>query len=315
MLEVVGWFTLCPETGPLPEHAALHNQLASLYAENAIMLAIHSTEFSGIDGTKGKVPVSVYESTTEGEAPAAENAMQVDGKEAASAQFRAVPFVIETDETEMIAINYVAKGAGSAAAVAQTSQSNARKAEETAQADTKTRSTDQKETPTQRGPSLTSEEEDQIAGITTRLNSVKMLQERLQLVSRLVGSTPSSYLSDQTVMLSPTSPSPDHLAQLRNVQALLSRLSLLTPAGQNESQALQQAGQAQSNDVSISSILSALGQDIQGLSELGRKFTTIEQAKTSKSKTKGTYGQGTFGNMDDFNARSSRLDMDSGLMM
>jgi len=279
------------------------------------MLAIHSTEFSTIDGTKGKVPVSVYESATEGGTPAAENAMQVDGREAMSMQFRPVPFVIETDETEMIAINYVAKGAGSAAAVSQISQSTSRKAGESTQSGTETQSADQKETLAQRGPSLTSDEEDQIAGITTRLNSVRMLQERLQLMSRLVESTPSSYLSDQTVKLSPTSPNPDHLAQLRNIQALLSRLSLLTPAGQNESQALKQAGQAQSNDVSISSILSMLGQDVQGLSELGRKFTTIEQAKSSRNKNKGTFGQGTFGSMDDFNGRSSRLDIDSGLMM
>ena len=273
------------------------------------MLAIHPAEFSTIEGTKGKVPVSVYESTTEGDSSAAENAMQVDGKEAASMQFRLVPFVIETDETEMIAINYVAKGAGSAAAVSQTSQPSSRKAEESS---AKTRSADQKEAPIQKGPSLTSEEEDQIAGMTTRLNSVRMLQERLRLMSRLVESTPSSYLSDQTVPLSSTSPSPDHLAQLRNVQALLSRLSLLTPAGQNESGALKQAGQAQSNDVSITSVLSMLGQDIQGLSELGRKFSTVEQAKSSRNKNKGGSSQGGFGTMDDFTSRSSRVDLAFG---
>lgn len=315
VLEVVGWFTLCPESGPLPEHAALHKQLVSLHAENGIMLAIHAAEFKTMDGTKGKVPVSVYESIPEAEGSAPENAMQVDGKEAAGLQFRPVPFVVETDETEMIAINYVAKGAGSAAAVSQTSQSTSTKAQEASQSSTKTRPADQKEAPAQTGPSLTLEEEDQIAGMTTRLNSVKMLQERLQLMSKLVGSSPPSYLSDQSITLSPTAPSPDHLAQLRNIQALLSRLSLLTPAGHGESEALRQAGQAQSNDVSITSILSMLGQDIQELSELGRKFATVEQAKSSRNKNKGGFNQGGFGAMDDFNSRSSRLDIDSELMM
>lgn len=314
-LEVVGWFTLCPEAGPLPEHATLHKQLVSLYADNGIMLAIHAAGFSTIDGTKGKVPVSVYESISEGEGSATENAMQVDGKEGGSLQFRPVPFVIETDETEMIAINYVAKGAGSAAAVSQTSQWNSGQAEEAKPSSAKTRSADQKNTSAQKPPTLTPEEEDQIAGMATRLNSVRMLQERIQLMSRLVESTPLSYLSDQTIALSPTSPSPDHLAQLRNIQALLSRLSLLTPAGQGESEALEQAGRAQSNDVFITSILSMLGQDVQGLSELGRKFTTIEQAKSSRSKNKGVFTQGAFGTMDDFNGLSNRVDIDTGLMM
>lgn len=315
VLEVIGWFTLCPETGPLPEHAALHKQLTSLYAENGVMLGIHPNEFNTMDGAKARLPVSVYESIAEGEPAASEGAMQVDGTEGAGLRFRTVPFVIDTDETEMIAINYVAKGAGSAAAVSQAPQTSSKKAEEAQEPGSKSRTTEQKETPQPKGPVLTPEEEDQIAGLTTRLNSIKMLQERLQIMSKLVESVPPSYLSDPTVALSPNTPSSEYLPQLRNIQALLSRLSLLTPVGEAESAGLAQAARAQANDVALTSILSMLGQDVQGLSELGRKFMTVEQGKNTKSKSKGGFGQGVFGGLDDYNGRAGGINPDSGLLM
>lgn len=308
VLEVVGWFTLCPETGPLPEHAGLHKQLTSLYAENGIMLAIHAREFMKADSTKAKLPISVYEGIAEGEAPNGDSAMQIDGSET-GLRFRNIPFTIDTDETEMIAINYVAKGAGGAGAVSLTA-STAQKSEAS---NSKAKATEQEKPTTQaRGPMLTPEEEDQIAGLTTRLNAIKMLQERIQLMSKLVASIPPSYLSDPAVTLSPDSPPQSQLVQLRNIQALLTRLSLLTPSGQAESEKLRQAGQAQANDVGISSILSLLGSDLQGLTELGRKFSTVEQQKDIRNKGKpGGFGlgQGSFG-MDDFNGRSG-----DGLLM
>lgn len=278
------------------------------------MLAIHPNEFNTMDGAKAKLPVSVYEGITEGDLPVSDGAMQVDGSEAASLRFRSLRFIIDTDEAEMIAINYVAKGAGSAAAVTQAPQTAPKKSEEAQESSNKS-STEQKEAAPSKGPTLSPEEEDQIAGLTTRLNSIKMLQERLQVMSQLVESVPPSYLSDQTVSLSPDSPSTEHLAQLRNIQALLTRLSLLTPVGKAESESLAQAGRAQANDVALTSILSMLGQDIQGLSELGRKFMTVEQSKSAKSKSKGGFSQGGFGGLDDFNGRPSGLNPDSGLLM
>ena len=295
----------------MPEHALVHKQLTTLYAENGVMLGVHPAAFNAMEGTKARLPISMYESTTESEQPAAEGAMQVDGSEAAHLRFRPVPFAIETDETEMIAINYVAKGAGSAAALSQAPQAASKKAEDMKEASGKTKAKEEKETPQPKGPVLTPEEEDQIAGLTTRLNAVKMLNERLQLMSKLVQSTPPSYLSDQTVPISATSPPSEHLVQLRNIQALLTRLSLLTPSDQLESEDLQQASRAQANDVALTSILSMLGQDIQGLSELGRKFVTVEQTKSVRNKSKGGFGQSSF---DDYNGRPGGMG-DAGMLM
>lgn len=294
-LEVVGWFALCPEDGPLPEHAAIHKQLTTIYVENGILLAVHPQAFNHLQSPKARLPISIYDSTSDGEQAAGESAMQVDNADTAL-RFRRVPFVVETDETEMIAINYVAKGAGSAAAVAQT-QPKATLKSESSKSASNGASAGGQEAEHSRGPVLTAEEEDQIAGLTTRLNSIKMLQERLQLMSRLVKSTSPSYLSDQTVPLSPTSPTPEYLAPLRNIQALLSRLALLSPVSSAGTEALERAGQAQANDVALTSILATLGQDVQGLSELGRKFTRVEEQKSAKAKSRGGYAE-------EYNARS-----------
>lgn len=278
------------------------------------MLAIHPTEFNAIQGTKGKLPISVYESLPDAETTANDGAMQVDGTEAGGVRFRTVPYVVETDETEMIAINYVAKGAGSAAAITHATQSTSKKPSQTTDEDTDATSTEKKEVSVpQQATTLTAEEEDQIAGMTTRLNSIKMLQERLQLLSRLVETVPPSYISDQSVALSPSSPASEHLTHLRNIQALLARLSLLTPAGQEEAKTLTEAGRAQSNDVALTSILSLLGQDIQGLSELGRKFVTVEQSRSSRNKGKGGFAQGAYGGLDEFDARPGGAAMDPSI--
>lgn len=272
------------------------------------MLAIHPREFKEADSAKAKLPISIYESITEGEASAGENAMQIDSSET-GLRFRPVPFTIDTDETEMIAINYVAKGAGGAGAVPLTT-STTQKSEAS---DSKLEATGQEKITAQpKGPVLTPEEEDQIAGLTTRLNAIKMLQERIQLMSKFATSLSPSYISDPSVALSPTSPPQDQLTQLRNIQALLTRLSLLTPTNKAEAESLRQAGQAQTNDVAITSMLSLLGSEIQGLTELGRKFSTVEQQKSIRNKKPGHFGMGqsSFG-MDDFNGRPS----DGMLMM
>lgn len=210
--------------------------------------------------------------------------------------FRRVPFVIETDETEMIAINYVAKGAGSAAALSQTHTKSSSKSGGS-QSTSNGTSAEAQKSEESRGPTLTPQEEDQISGLTTRLNAIKMLRERVQTMSSLVTSTPPSYLSDQKLPMSPSSPSPEYLASIRNIQALLTRFGLLSPVSSPDTDSLALAGQAQANDVALTSILAMLGQDTLSLTELGRKFTRVEETKTSKAKNKGNYS-------DDFNARS-----------
>jgi COP9 signalosome complex subunit 6 len=155
---------------------------------------------------------------------------------------------------------------------------------------------------------LSTEEEDQIAGITTRLNSVRMLLSRLSLLTTFIRSQPPSYLSDPNTPLSKTSPDPAQLPHLRDIQALLTRLSLLTPpadvasgtATSTSADSLTLASLSQSNDVALSSLLAILGQDVQGLSELGRKFASVEQERVKKGKGKGGMGASLFGSGGEF---------------
>src|SRR2546421_609171 len=56
----------------------------------------------------------------------------------------------------------------------------------------------------------------------------------------------------------------------------------------------------QSNDVALSSLLDILGQDVQGLSELGRKFASVEQERLKKGKGKTGMGPGAFGSIGEF---------------
>lgn len=312
-LEFVGWFTLCPPDGPLPEFVSLQKQATNFYNDNAILLTLHPEAITSSTSTGGKLPITIYESVYDAEPSKDDGSMQVDGQELSDIRFRPVPYSIDTDETEMIAIDYVAKGAGSAAAVDDGSPPAVTQPAETPVQDKKGKkkaissveATEAKETNgAEESPkSLTPEEEDQIASMTTRLNSVKMLQSRLHLLRTFIQSLPPSYLSspasEEPIPLTPTSPDPTHLPHLRNIQALLTRLALLTPPNEpsptTTNQPLASASLAQSNDVSLASLLSLLGQDVQSLSELGRKFSLVESNKSSTKSKQGPKGGGVFG--------------------
>ena len=198
--------------------------------------------------------------------------MQVDG-EVSSLLFRHIPYSVDTDETEMIAINYVAKGAGNAAAADSGRREISPGAAERAEKKGKKKADTSLDTkpPITNGAKnsssmLTPEEEDQIAGLTTRLNSVRMLQSRLSLLSKFLEQQTPSYLSDSSIALTASAPDSSQLPHLRNIQALLTRLNLLTPkASATTSDALLSASHAQANDVQLSQLLSLLGQDIQGM--------------------------------------------------
>ena len=233
--------------------------------------------------------------------------MQVDG-EVSSLLFRHIPYSVDTDETEMIAINYVAKGAGNAAAADSGRREISPGAAERAEKKGKKKADTSLDTkpPITNGAKnsssmLTPEEEDQIAGLTTRLNSVRMLQSRLSLLSKFLEQQTPSYLSDSSIALTASAPDSSQLPHLRNIQALLTRLNLLTPkASATTSDALLSASHAQANDVQLSQLLSLLGQDIQGMGEMGRKFATVDGAKQNKKGAKGASFMMGHGQNDSF---------------
>ena len=303
-LELVGWFTLCAASGPTPALLPIHRQITS-YNESALLLSFHpaAVTLADVANTRGRLPFTVYESILELGANRGDGSMQVDGEEF-SLQFRPLPYTIETDETEMIAIDYVAKGAGSAAALTPDTPILSGPQDRPDKKGKKRADSPEMET-AMNGPKvstnpLSSEEEDQIAGMTTRLNSVRMLQSRLSFMSSFIRSQTPSYLTGSSVPMDTRSPEPAHLPHLRNIQALLTRLSLLSPASDWTAEdpaptdAFIKASRSQSNDVGLSSLLALVGQNVQGMSEMARKFATVESARFHKSKAKGGFGPGGF---------------------
>ena len=132
-LEVVGWFTTAPPSGPESQHQAIHQQLLLDYNETALLLAFHpSTALAGAQ-VGGKLPLTIYESVYEsglegGKAATADddrdNRMEIEGQEAhPDLRFRELPYSVETGEAEMIGVDYIARGAGNATAIDGVSKS------------------------------------------------------------------------------------------------------------------------------------------------------------------------------------------------
>ncbi|KAF2862474.1 hypothetical protein K470DRAFT_203880, partial [Piedraia hortae CBS 480.64] len=134
---------------------------------------------------EGKLPISIFEK--------------------ADAKLVQVPYEIETGEAEMIAVDSVAKGGGNATAVLP-------------------RSTERSKSKSVKSD-LSAEDEDVLAALTTKVNAVRMLDNRVRLIRNHLTSLPESYLTDATSSDFP--PSDANHVLLRNIQSLISRLHIL----------------------------------------------------------------------------------------
>ena len=117
-LELVGWFTTAPATGPEAEHAVIQKQVLQGYNETAVLLAFHPTGVVEGKVAGGKLPLTVYESVFESAGEGADDMMDTGEKEAGlEMRFKELPYSIETGEAEMISVDFVARGGGNATAV------------------------------------------------------------------------------------------------------------------------------------------------------------------------------------------------------
>lgn len=120
-LDLVGWFTLGPTTGPESHHLAIHEYIQNVHNETALMLLFHPESVLEGHATGGKLPLTIYETLWEG-AGAGDKAtsMDIDGAapgQAKQLKFRELTYSVETGEAEMIAVDFVAQGGGNATAV------------------------------------------------------------------------------------------------------------------------------------------------------------------------------------------------------
>ena len=118
LLDLVGWFTTAPVTGPEAQHLPIHKQILEGYNETAIMLAFHPSGVLEGKATGGKLPLTIYESVYESAVERGGDAMDTGEKEPGlELRFRELPYSIETGEAEMISVDFVARGGGNATAV------------------------------------------------------------------------------------------------------------------------------------------------------------------------------------------------------
>lgn len=120
-----------------------------------------------------------------------------------------------------------------------------------------------------------------IASLHTRLNAIRTLESRITLIKSYV----SSFANENSKA--------DHLSHpiLRNINALLTHLSLLTP---HEQSALSAETRLQHEDVLLVSMLGQLNQSIRSMRDLGKKAAVLQNAKQGAMSRKAYAMQSRF---------------------
>ncbi|KAJ5994972.1 hypothetical protein N7481_001949 [Penicillium waksmanii] len=258
-LDLVGWWSTASPSGPEASHLPVHRQLLQDYNESALFLAFHPSQLK-TDSLGAKLPLTIYESVLEGESAAdGSKDMQIDGEERAmNIRFRELPYSVETGEAEMIGVDTIAKGSGTASwtePAAQGSKNTNKNKKESSQAE------------------LTQEEEELIANLNTRLNAIRTLESRISLIKSYVSS-----VTESNDPANPSSPQMSH-AIIRNINSLIAHLSILSPRDAN---AFRSEVLSQNNDVKLVSLLGQMGESVKAMTELGRKSVIVQGARQTK---------------------------------
>jgi COP9 signalosome complex subunit 6 len=118
-LDLVGWFTLGPASGPEPHILPIHSRISELYTESPLLVLFHPENAFSEATAAGKLPLTLYESlSVNTSSEPNDKAMDIDGVvQAKSIKFRELVYSIETGEAEMISVDFVARGGGNATAV------------------------------------------------------------------------------------------------------------------------------------------------------------------------------------------------------
>ncbi|KAL1968937.1 hypothetical protein VTN77DRAFT_771 [Rasamsonia byssochlamydoides] len=298
-LDLVGWFTVTAPSGPDASHLPIHRQILHDFNESAVFLAFHPALLQSPSTNGAKLPLTIYESVFEGENVGdADKVMQVDGEEQSlNIRFRELPYSVETGEAEMISVDFVARGGGNAMAVE--APGTAAAAEAPSEAGKKKRhagaaeKADGEQKPKEATSALSPEDEDLIANLTTRLNAVKTLESRIRLIKSYLANLPPSFLDGSSGQSGSKDPGTPGLSYpiLRNIQSLISGLSLLTP---QDEEAFAVESLAQENDVTLVSLLGLLGENVQQMRELGKKSAIVESTRQSTASSRKALLQSRF---------------------
>ncbi|KAI2637031.1 hypothetical protein GGS26DRAFT_547079 [Hypomontagnella submonticulosa] len=287
-LDLVGWYTVLPQSGPTPSILPIHSWILSTHNESSLLLAFHPEE--AVQHSAGsKLPLTIYESNYEVDEPKAEQGEDKemrDGDPPLKLKFRELPYSVETGEAEMISMDFVARGSGNATLVQPRDQKKAGTIP-FADKDPKGKQTAKAMEPFNRPQGaehiLSREDEEMIAALTAKANAIKMLQSRVNLLTTYLERLPPSYLSpNSAVNLSRSQQTTPSHPILRSIQALVNRLSLLVPS---DTKAYEQEMLSESNDVHLMELLNDVMQSVTEARDVGKKYGIVESAKSHNKKT------------------------------
>ncbi|KAL8678650.1 MAG: hypothetical protein Q9186_005005 [Xanthomendoza sp. 1 TL-2023] len=259
-LELVGWFTTTPPTGPAAPHVPIHQQIIHDYNETAVLLAFHPTSILAGAGQSGKLPLTIYESVYDGQEVDRDQSMDLDGQETPlNLKFRELPCSVDTGEAEMISVDFVARGGGNATNVdASTKMKGKGQASQAPVVDKASKEAgSHQEAKALNDSSLLSPEDEEPNG-TTNAEAPPSTQEEV-----------------------------NH-SILRSIQALVNRLPLLIPS---DGAAFEQESLSQKSDVTLVRLLGDLTQETKNMKEMGRKFGIVNDAKQRQRRGGKTVAQ------------------------
>jgi len=125
-LDLVGWFTLMPSSGPASNVLAIHQQVLEHFNESAVLLGFSPSELLQAR-TGGKLPIAIYESNYEVDSsvdPQQESDTTMESPPLQQNQrpqqlrlkFRELPYAVEAGEAEMISMTHVTQHSSHATA-------------------------------------------------------------------------------------------------------------------------------------------------------------------------------------------------------
>ncbi|KAF2197452.1 hypothetical protein GQ43DRAFT_424539 [Delitschia confertaspora ATCC 74209] len=292
-LELVGWFTTGPPSGPLPFQLPIHMRLAEVYTETPILCVFHPSQVYTDATAAGKLPLTLYESVLENATGGPnDKAMDIDGAaQAKTLKFRELVYTVETGEAEMIAVDFVARGGGNAtegaaSELVQTETKLPDKQNKKGKGKTKEKEKHKEDTVVDESNALTVDDEELLASLTAKSNAIKMLSRRLDLIRTYLASLPPSYLSDPSLpFTTPSTETEDSLPLnhpiLRSISALLARTNILAPA---DTAQFELESQQEASDVQLIALLASMQNSVHVAKEAGRKHHIIELSKAQSKK-------------------------------
>jgi COP9 signalosome complex subunit 6 len=294
----VGWYTLVPKTGPSADHLPIHNEILERYNESAILLGFHIQDV--LDPVPGNpLPITIYESNYEAEETGKDaegEDEQMKDSEAASKmvlRFRELPYSTETGEAEMIAMQFIREGVAHATRNDDSQRSTADKKGKGKQPATSQR---EPQAPQDEDANLSKDELEQISALQTKTNAIKMMRDRIGLLIAYLEKLDPEFIKSSQFPPAGTTPSGNYLPPsakiLRQIQALVTNIELVTPAQQDE---LEKEMLQETNDVKLISMIRDMFSTVSDIRDVGKKFAVVESNKAQKNRQQSNQQFADFG--------------------